>query len=74
MSLLITCSGQYAVNVCFVVIETVVNGTRTKFNKGVTMRAVVMKNVGCVPKNNNMFIYQRGKFLINLAVTTKTTT
>ena len=49
-----------------------VNETRTKFNKGVTMKAVVMKNVG-VPKNNNMLIFQRGKFLINLAVSTRTT-
>ena len=43
------------------------------FNEGVTMKAVVMKNVGCIPKNN-MLIFQRGgKFQINLAVTTKTT-
>ena len=50
-----------------------VNETRTKFNKGVTMKAVVMKNVGCAQKNNNVLIFQRGKFLINLTVTAKTT-
>ena len=35
------------------------------------MKAIVVKNVGCVPKNDNMLIFHRGKFLINLAVTTK---
>ena len=35
------------------------NETRTKFNKGVAMKAVVMKNVGCVPKDNMMTALRR---------------